>query len=243
MWEAIAAVVAAAVSAYSQNRTNKKNQAEAAKQREFAAGQTGTAYQRGVLDMQAAGLNPMLAYSQGGAQSAGSSQAVMQPEVSAQGLNSSAQGVMTMLQGIQNIKSGEWNNIQTEAMVDKIRSETMDRELNTAKQAADIAQTRASEGNLKEQAAKTSEEILGARYASSAKQMEYRANKGDKELRGTGWEADVRRRKAEASLSELDVPRSQNMAEWEKRMGTLNPALGTILNALRGVSTARGAMR
>jgi len=193
--------------------------------------------------MQAAGLNPMLAYSQGGAQSAGSSQAVMQPELSAQTMQSSAQAVMGILQGIQQIKTGEWNNIQTEAMVDKIRSETMDREMNTAQQAANIAQTTASEKNLKELASRTSEEVLGARYDSSAKQMKYRAEKNDQELKGTGWEADVRRRKAEASLSELDIPRSKNMADWEKRMGETNPALNTLMNVLRGVSTARGAMR
>ncbi|AXH76516.1 MAG: DNA pilot protein [Microviridae sp.] len=245
MWEAIAAIVAAGVSWYNQKRANDKNQEEAEKQRQFAASQTATSYQRGVLDMQAAGLNPMLAYSQGGAQSAGSSQAVMQPEISAQGIQSSAQGVIGMLTGLQQIRNGEVSAANTTAMTDKIKSETMEKNLNTAKLAADIDATKATEGNLKAQAANTSEAVLGTRYESSAKQMAYRANMGenDSRLKGSGFEADVRRRKAEASLSEMDIPRAKNEAKWENDMGTLNPGLKSLMMILRGVSSARSSMR
>ena len=47
--------------------TNSANQAQAQANRDFQAGQSATSYQRAVADMQAAGLSPMLAYSQGGA--------------------------------------------------------------------------------------------------------------------------------------------------------------------------------
>lgn len=52
-----------------QRETNEWNAQQVAKQMAFQERLSGTAYQRAMADMRAAGLNPMLAYQQGGASS------------------------------------------------------------------------------------------------------------------------------------------------------------------------------
>ncbi|QXP08641.1 MAG: DNA pilot protein [Arizlama microvirus] len=91
----IAPIGAAALNYLGQKNTNVANAQQAQAQMDFQAQQTSTAYQRGTADMKAAGLNPMLAYSQGGAQSGAGAQATMGNELGA-GANSALSAAQTI---------------------------------------------------------------------------------------------------------------------------------------------------
>lgn len=65
-----------------QQKTNSANAAQTQAQMDFQERMRATQYQTAVKDMEAAGLNPMLAYSQGGAGTPSGAAAVMQNPVS-----------------------------------------------------------------------------------------------------------------------------------------------------------------
>lgn len=110
------AVIGGVLGYLGSEETNQANSAQSQAQMDFQERMSNTAYQRAVADMKAAGLNPMLAYSQGGASQPGGAQAVMQ--------NSSAAGVSAAMA----VRQGEL----TEAQTAKTRAETVNTEAEAA---------------------------------------------------------------------------------------------------------------
>ena len=104
--------------------TNQANSAQSQAQMDFQREMSNTAYQRAVVDMKAAGLNPMLAYSQGGASSPGGAQATMQ--------NSAAAGAA----GAQAAASVDL----TKATTEKTRAETVNTTAEAEARIADYTQ-------------------------------------------------------------------------------------------------------
>lgn len=80
---------------FGQQQANQANTQMAKEQMQFQERMSGTSYQRAVSDMIAAGLNPMLAYSQGGASTPSGQTAVAQSALGA-AANSATQAANTM---------------------------------------------------------------------------------------------------------------------------------------------------
>nr|QJB19238.1 MAG: DNA pilot protein [Microvirus sp.] len=124
-WEQIAAAasgpIGAGITAIGQESANSANAKLAAETREFNSreasisrdwqqGMSNTAYQRSMRDLQDAGLNPMLAYMQGGASSGGGatasgSAATMDPIDLGKGLQNTVQSALGITQMKESIKN------------------------------------------------------------------------------------------------------------------------------------------
>lgn len=99
---AIPAVINGIANFAGQGQANAANAREAQRNRDFQERLSNTSYQRAVEDMKAAGLNPALAYQQGGASTPGGGQAAPMQNKAAAATNAAMQAV-TLAQNQANV--------------------------------------------------------------------------------------------------------------------------------------------
>lgn len=203
---------------------NRQAADQAANQQAFQASQTGTAYQRAVADMKAAGLNPMLAYSQGGASSG---TGAMAPVQNLGGSVSSAVQAASQLQGMEAVDA---TIKQTTANTDNIRADTVYKAAQTQLAAAQTTASGSSARNLDA----ATDNAIAATQGILADSAVKSGTQGSR-IRGT---------EAEAKISEYGVPRARALGTVWDALGAAPAAAKLGLDALSSsVGTARDAAR
>lgn len=153
-----APIVSGLLSYKGQQNANAANARLAQQQMEFQAEQSGTAYQRAMADMEAAGINPMLAAIRGGASAGGGAMANMQNDLG-EGANSALSAFQTITQLSNIIKQGDQIDAQTgllDAQTSNVNADTTDKLLRPALTTAQTATERERAG----QTAASAREIL-----------------------------------------------------------------------------------
>lgn len=233
---------------------------QASQARDYDTMMSNTAYQRAVKDMEAAGLNPMLAYSKGGAstptaaapQSSGGSSA----QASSGGWSGAQQPQVNRVP-LDAIGSSALDAQMKSAAIDKIRAETSltqaqvpKTEQETQLTMKQIDNTKAMLQQIQESTRLTGYQGNSAQYKSYVDQYVadawFQMNDLQRRLlagTASSFEADSALKRVNATLQKFAIPGAANAAAWQDKVGPVDSALDTARKATGVIGGFVGGMK
>lgn len=218
--------------------------------RNFQSNMRSTQYQTAVGDLKAAGLNPMLAYTNGGAgnlsgamasgaQATSGAQIPMQNKMAA-GLNAA--------QATANIENTKAQTELTETQAQKLGG------VDTENVQADTGQKTANTANITKTLGKIDEEIKNIKMDTLTKEEQVTLIRAQQQLTNvnkelankniSNVEAMTAGHKIINTLKNLEIPGAKNLADYEKMLdtggGNAGRALGAVSNTALTIRRALG---
>lgn len=216
-----------------QKQTNTANAQQAQKQMDFQERMSNTSYQRAVEDMRKAGLNPALAYQQGGAATPSGASTVLGNPIAA-GTNSAGAAATTFA----NVQATMAQAQRTQAETRQIKIESLQR-LKQLEESVRLTTASANESRMRFNVLNqnwTSERIRN-NFMEQLKALEVDQARAD--INNTTTNA--RERAANARLLELDTARARNVnatqSTWFKKY--VSPYLNDASSAIRTINSVR----
>lgn len=211
-----------------QKDTNEQNLTLGREQMQFQERMSNTSYQRAIKDMEAAGINPMLATKLGGASTPPGSMPQVGNAIGA-GISGAQQGA-AIIGEAQRIGQTQATTDQLRAQTEKIKSETLEKNLNSA----------LAEWQLE----KLKGESKKSAYEGHSAEATFDAKNAGRGKTTTAFEAEADKIKSEAEKVKLGLEGAKAEADFYKsEIGKDSPLTRHILTILKGVTSAFSAAR